>query len=109
MSKNELLTAFHREVAELHVVGVGVELHGAGQQQGQPKQPLSSGCPFKGKGVFVGIFTYISCTVFNTASSVAPQIPLYRRMLYLNPRLLHYLHWQPDALTNRLDLIHRLD
>ncbi len=72
------------------------------------RMPPEERCGWTFSNVLKGDFFLFLRPVFNTASSAAHQIPMCRRMLRSNPGLFRRCHWQPDALTKRLDLIHWL-
>jgi hypothetical protein len=56
-----------------------------------------------------GGFSRFYNTLFNTASSAASQIPLWRRKgMGSNPGQLRLRHWLSDALITGIELIHHL-
>ncbi len=56
--------------------------------------------PLVATGINIGNSNPFFCTLFNTASSVTPQILLCRRMLGSNSGLLLLCNWQSDSLTH---------
>ncbi len=60
-----------------------------------PSRPLYQ-CPLliSKCGFFFISSVFVVHTLFNVAASAAPQIPLCRQMLRLNPRLLRLSHWK---------------
>jgi hypothetical protein len=64
---------------------------------------LMTGCYFFEIGGFFRVFFIV---LYSALSHMPPlRIPLFRRMLGLNPGLTRLCHWQSGALTIRLDLI----
>jgi hypothetical protein len=86
--------------------GDALTLFGRASVSWSPSNSVPPAQPGGGGGCRLAPVTLHYRTLFTTASSSARQIPLCRRMLGLNLGFSRLWHWQSDALTSRLDLVH---